>query len=478
MRKSIDKDIEKLYEPINKTDKSKVPILHSFIVLRQEYFGGFVFNPFLPPETRLDHIRFKIAALCNGKNNIGEIGNILENDLEHSKEYIETLVRDTINSLNKNCAIYWRNNKLEKVNNIAYFKKDRSISQQSRVYSAPLFVIWEVTGACNLRCKHCLSDSGRSKQNELNTSEAKRLIDTLEMMKIFNINFSGGEPLIRPDIFELLEYASEKKMGIELLSNGALITPEVIKKLENTNIFSVQISIDGLKNTHDAFRGIKGSFKRSINAIKLLKNANYGLSISSAVTRQNIDEIPEIIDSAIDLGANSYKTTLFMPTGRGKNNVDDLILTPHDVKRFTFMLLEKKKEVGDKIIISNEELYPWLIGNPNKTCSKSQKREDNAKIGCTAGNSSLYITPDGKITPCPFLSKFVAGDIRKGNLKRIWNKSSTFEIFRNITKGDLKGKCGNCEHLSVSCYGGCRAAAYAHSADIYAEDPLCWKEIV
>jgi radical SAM protein with 4Fe4S-binding SPASM domain len=455
----------------------RVPTLHSFIVLRKEHFGGYMFNPYVPPEIKLEQIRFKIATLCDGRCTLEEIKNIIGKDLEHSKEYIDVLVNSIINSFNSQFAVYWREEKLESPTDFRFLHGNPSNLKRDRQLSAPLFVIWEITGACNLRCKHCLSDSGKLHSNELNTLEAKKLIDTLEMMKVFNISFSGGEPLIRPDIFELLEYASQKRIGIDLLTNGALITKETIDRLENTNIFHLQVSIDGIGKTHDNFRGIKGSYERAVNAIKLLRDANYGVAISSAVTKQNIDEIPKIIDMADDLGAYSYKTTFFMPTGRGKDNVDDLILTPRDVKKFTFMMIEKKKEIGDKINISCETDYPWLVESTDKEIFNSLKTEDSSKIGCTAGNSSFYITPDGKITPCPFLRKFVAGDIRIKDVKEIWDNSPAFDIFRNITRGDLKGKCSGCKYLGISCYGGCRAAALAHTGDLYAEDPLCWKHI-
>ncbi len=457
-------------------EERKVPVLRSFIVLREENFGGYIFNPYLPPETRLDHIRFKIATLCNGRYTTGEIKEILGNELEHTREYINVILTSCINSFNRQYAVYWQDEKLESPRDFGLSKDDESHVSE-RKPSAPLNVIWEITRACNLRCKHCLSDSGKPHPNELDTSEAKKLIDSLEKMKVFNIDFSGGEPLIRPDIFELLEYASQKKMSINLITNGSLITKEIIDRLENTNIFNLQLSVDGIERTHDDFRGIKGSYNSTVNAIKLLKDANYGVVISSVVTNQNIDEIPKIIDMAIDLGVPSYKTTLFMPAGRGKKNVDGLLLTPQDVKKFTFMMIEKKKETGEKINISIETDYPWLVENTGKEYPKSLITDDSSKIGCSAGNSSVYITSEGKITPCPFLSDFVAGDSRKENIKNVWDNSSIFSIFRNFTKGDLKGKCNECEYLGISCYGGCRAAALAHSGDLYAEDPLCWKHI-
>lgn len=469
--------ISELSKKSTEIEECRVPILHSFIVLRKEHFGGYMFNPYLPPETRLDPIRFEIATLCDGRHTLEEIKKIIEKNLVHSKEYIDVLVNNNINSLNSQFAVYWREEKLESPIDFRFLNIDPSNLKYDRQLSAPLFVIWEITGACNLRCKHCLSDSGKPLPNELNTQEAKKLIDTLEMMKVFNISFSGGEPLIRPDIFELLEYASQKRIGIDLLTNGALITKEIIDCLENTNIFHLQVSIDGIGKTHDDFRGIKGSYERAVNAIKLLRDVNYGVAVSSAVTKQNIDEIPKIIDMAVDLGASSYKTTFFMPTGRGKGNVDDLIVTPKHIEKFTFMMIEKKEEIGDKINISCEIDYPWLVKGTDTEIFDSLKTEDSSKIGCTAGNSSFYITPDGKITPCPFLRKFVAGDIRIKDVKEIWDNSPAFDIFRNITRGDLKGKCSGCKYLGISCYGGCRAAALAHTGDLYAEDPLCWKHL-
>lgn len=443
-----------------------------------------MFNPFMPPEIRLDYIKFRVAVLCDGRHTLTEIKDVMENELEHSKEYVNMLVDGAINSFRNLCAVYWREDKLVNARDFGFFKGDNlKVENNSwrRQLSAPLFVIWEVTRACNLKCRHCLSDSGERHPDELNTIEAKKLIDYLAAMKVFNINFSGGEPLVRPDMFELLEYASGKNISIDLLTNGFLITKEVINRLESTNIFHVQVSLDGMEKMHDSFRGIKGSYERAVNAIKLLRGADYEVCVSSTVTRENIDEIPEVIDAVVDLGVSSYKTTLFMPAGRGKRNISELVLTPEDVKKFTFMMIEKKKKVGNKISISSETDYPWLAGDKgSKECYEgrtSPEVDDSLKIGCTAGNSSFYITPDGKITPCPFLSKFQAGDIRKKDIRDIWDNSQTFDIFRNISRKNLKGKCSSCKYLGVSCFGGCRAAAFAHTGDLYAEDPLCWKNI-
>lgn len=458
-----------------KLDDSNIPLLHSFMVLRKEHFGGFIFNPYLPPETRLDHVRFRVAEMCDGSYTIGEIKKAVGSKLNHSEEYIDMLVDKTINSFYDKCAIRLQCEKLENPADFGFSGKAEVKSD--RILSAPLFVIWEITSLCNLRCEHCLSSAGETLPNELSTEEAMGLLDYLEAIKVFNINLSGGEPLMRPDIFDIIDYASKKKFSIDLLTNGASITEKVLNRLEDSNIFNVQVSIDGIGETHDKFRGRKGTYERAINAIKLLKDSKYNVSISSTVTKLNMSEIPRIIDMAIDLGIPSFKTTLFMPAGRGKGNIDKLVLTRQDTKDFTYMMIEKKKEVGKDIIIASETDYPWLVEGLDRKSLESMKIDDSSKIGCTAGSSSLYITPDGKIAPCPFLRGLIAGDVRESNVKEIWDNSPTFDIFRNITRGSLKGKCGSCEYLGIMCYGGCRAAALAHTGDLYADDPMCWREL-
>jgi AdoMet-dependent heme synthase len=456
-----------------KLGDSSIPVLRSFIVLRKEHFGGFIFNPYLPPETRLDPVRFGIAVMCDGTHTLGEIKRAVSSKLNHSEEYIDIIVNKTINSFSDKYSIRLQEQKIKTPIDFGFLEDAKLKSD--RILSAPLFVIWEITGSCNLQCEHCLSSAGKTLPNELSTPEAMSILDRLEEMKVFNISFSGGEPLMRPDIFDIIDYASQKKLSIELLTNGALITEKVLNRLKDSNIFNVQVSIDGIGETHDIFRGRKGTYERAINAIKLLRDANYNVSISSTVTRQNMSEIPRIIDMAIDLGISMFKTTLFMPAGRGKGNIDKLALTRQDVKKFTYMMIEKKKEVGKSIIINSETDYPWLSEGVDKKSLESMKLDKSLKVGCTAGTSSFYINPDGKIAPCPFLRNLTAGDFRESDMKEIWDNSSTFDVFRNIKRGSLKGKCSDCEYLGIMCYGGCRAAALANTGDLLAEDPMCWK---
>ncbi len=404
-----------LKDEINTSD---VPIIRSLMVLRKECFGGYMLNPYIPHEMKLDPIRFKIATLCNGEYSLKEIKKNIGDDLAHTKEYIDLMVETTIESFNRCMTVFWRKKKQKRPGQIRFSENDDSSSlTDHRHLSTPMFAIWEITKKCNLRCSHCLSDSGKQFPDELDTRAAKRVIDELEANKIFNLSLSGGEPLMRSDIFELLEYSSRKKIGVELLTNGTLITGETIDRLKNIRLFNVQISIDGIGDTHDNFRCSKGAYKSAVDAIRLLREAGYAVVVSTAVTRQNISQVSELIDMAVNLGVSAYKATRFMPAGRGSKHVAGLELTPMDAKKFDFMLINKKKEVGHKITINSEVIYPWLTNVQENTIAFDV--EDTSKIGCTAGNSSLYITSDGKIVPCSFLCNYISDDGRTQALKEI-----------------------------------------------------------
>jgi radical SAM protein with 4Fe4S-binding SPASM domain len=449
------------------------PILRSFILLRKEWFGGFLFNHYLPPEVQLDRVKFEIAQLCDGSHTLNDIRVYLSQRLDHSPEYLDILLCQTFDLLESRFAVYWRDEETATACTAILDPLDDDVPGSHHL-SAPTFVIWEITGACNLRCRHCLSGSGKKVAGEVSTGTAKRIIDMCADMGVLTLNFSGGEPLLRTDIMEISSYASSKRMALELLTNGTMITEEVITGLNGTNVSSVQVSLDGLAPSHDLFRGRPGAFDQAMAGISALKEGGFTIAISAVIHRKNIREIPPLIDLAIDVGADLFKTTLFMPAGRGKQNELDLMLSPDDVKRFAELIREKEESVGDAIRVSTEQIYPWLMKEESRSNEGSSPPVYGLNLGCTAGNSSFYITPDGKAAPCPFLRNFIAGDLTKESARDIWRHSPTFDIFRTITSQKLEGKCADCIHLGKECYGGCRAAAYTYTGNLYAADPLCW----
>jgi radical SAM protein with 4Fe4S-binding SPASM domain len=336
--------------------------------------------------------------------------------------------------------------------------------------SAPLSILWDITYECNLRCKHCLVSAGERLKDELTFGEVKDIIDQLINMKVFNICFLGGEPLMRKDFLDILRYASRWSIGITFSTNGSLIDDFVIKELEDLKIFQVQVSLDGLENTHNRIRGNNSSFQDAVQAIEKLVKSGIQVGVSTTVTKLNLKELNSLIELSMDLGANYFKAIPFIPVGRGINN-ESLILQPQDIEKYVSILFETKKEENKKIHIYAEETYSWLLDDPPKPSIISSL---NQNISCVAGNSQLVITPNGLVHPCPFLHTFIAGDLRKEKLSVIWNESKILKLFRDMKKNRLKGKCKDCPYIPIHCSGGCRAAAFNASGDFYAEDPLCW----
>jgi len=458
-------------EAMNKMQDSDIPILISHAVLRKEFFGGLLFNYLLPPELKLDKIRFKIALMCNGSFALRDIKDRMEHELSHSRQYTDYLVESTLGQFDVLALLCWRREELDMPRDFGLSSNPEAPGP--RLLSAPLAAIWEITQKCNLRCKHCFSSSGRQQPDELSTEEAKRAIDILADRKVLYINFTGGEPLLRPDMFEILGHASSKKMAINLSTNGTLVTSKVAELLRETNVQSVQISIDGLGELHNRFRGMSGAFEEALRAIRLLKDAGMDVEISTSVNRTNLGQIPQIIDLAADTGALVFKTTLFIPVGRGRSNQGELALEKRDVRWLARLIKEKREELKGRLFLENCSSYPWLL-DENCPAPPSWMRARN--IGCSAGSTNIFISSNGDVAPCPFLSDMRLGNICMDDFSKIWG-SSRLDVFRNLTPGDLKGRCKDCEHLGMRCYGGCRAAALAYNGDLFGEDPFCWKGV-
>ncbi|GAF81011.1 unnamed protein product, partial [marine sediment metagenome] len=344
--------------------------------------------------------------MCNGAYNLREIKDRLEEDLYHSKEYIDHLVEETLQRFDNNLLLKWENEKLDKPYDFRY-STDLHSGGKSHL-SAPIGLIWELTRACNFKCEHCFSSSGLPRRRELTTEEIKTALDCFADQKVFYINFTGGEPILRDDFFDILDYASKKRISIDFSTNGFLINPKTVELLLQTNVFQVQVSLDGIGDSHDNFRGVKGSFQRALDAIKLFRKANINVAISTTVNKKNMVEIPKLIDLSVDVGASVFKTTMFIPTGRGKINRQKLAIDSDDMHKLALIIAVKEKEVSGRLILEKDGFYPWLLEN-NYAQDPDWMRSQN--VGCSAGTSSLFVTSDGNVTPCPFLPSFIVGNL-------------------------------------------------------------------
>lgn len=447
------------------TDLSKIPKIYSFIVVRKEYFGGYLFNPYLFEPIKMNHLGMRIIEMCDGSRNMHEIINEVSHEFSMETEYIKKVVSAELEELDKHFAINW----LKKEDKVNSSKIEFEPFGEPDHLTAPLYVLWDITYECNLKCEHCLVSAGNKLKNELSLDEVKGIIDQLADMKIFSLTFLGGEPLMRPDFFEVLAYSSKKNFSVTFSTNGFLINDYVVEKLENIDVFTVQVSLDGLEETHNKIRGIDTSFTRAIQGTKKLVDSGIRVGISTVVNKLNLGEIDELIELSISLGAVSFKAIPVMPVGRGKD-ADFMSLSQQDMKNFVQDMLRRKERFADRIHLSGEETYSWLLKNKLKVTTTSQ----DASVSCVAGTQQVVISPTGLVFPCPFLHDFVAGDLRKESLKTIWYKSEQLSMFRNIRRNDLKGKCRDCPYIPSKCKGGCRAAAYAYSGDLYSEDPMCW----
>ncbi|MBW6518691.1 MAG: radical SAM protein [ANME-2 cluster archaeon] len=470
--------------PVNYDDKDgeAIPVLYSFIVFRKERVGGFLFNPYLFKEIPINNIELRILEHCNGYFSINEIKDIILQEFSLPNNLAQQYVIEACTIFERSRAIHLKTEK----GSIKEFPVSSNYSLSSsnssailnhipekNILSAPLSVLWELTNECNLSCKHCLVNAGKQEQNEMSLEEVKKIIDELAELKVFNITFGGGEPLIRDDFLDIVDYASRYNFGIKVSTNGILVDDTLLDRLKETNVFSVQVSVDGLEQTHNAFRGSNNSFVKAVSALKSFSAAGYWTIMSTAITKYNINEIEQLIGLALECGASSFKASPFVPVGKGKQNNKDLAITPLEIKDIANRIMQIKNNYDKNIDLQIDGIFPWL----NEPCFGYRRNtiSSASQVGCSAGTSHLVITPTGDVLPCPFFIDLIAGNIRKTRLQDIWYHSDILDIFRNLDNNRLEGKCSNCEYIPHYCQGGCRAAAYALSGNLLAQDPHCWK---
>lgn len=326
--------------------------------------------------------------------------------------------------------------------------------------SSPLTINWAITNRCNFGCRHCYSRADTSE--ELGLADLNLLIDRMSAAKVFSINFGGGEPLLRREIYELAETAAKKGLAVSMNSNGFLIDRDVAKRLKYSGFKKVGISIDSPKaEIHDKFRGAKGSHARALAALMALKEAGIETSISSVICRINIHDVDGLIEQAVLTGAHSLNFHNFKCAGLGFANRDELDLTPEEWRGFYALAIERKARIKE-IHISLEDPIIALLGSRNG---------DSMVKGSVCGKLSLNVKSNGDVTPCGFIP-IVIGNLLKDDLMDIWNNSPVLEKMRNKTP---KGKCTSCKSYE-DCLGGCTARAIALTGDMDNPDPHCWNK--
>ncbi|ATY11513.1 mycofactocin radical SAM maturase [Amycolatopsis sp. AA4] len=323
---------------------------------------------------------------------------------------------------------------------------------------APICLTWELTYACNLSCVHCLSSSGRRDPRELSTAECKALIDEFERMQVFYVNIGGGEPTVRSDFWELVDYATEHHVGVKFSTNGIKITEDVAKRLAGSDYVDVQISLDGAtEEVNDHVRG-PGSYRTAIRAMENLAAAGFGnFKISVVVTRQNAGQLDDFKAIADRYGAQ-LRLTRLRPSGRGADVWDELHPTA----------------------AQQRELYDWLVKHGENVLTGDSFFHlagygDGGLPGlnlCGAGRVVCLIDPVGDVYACPFAihDTFLAGNTRgEGGFARVWRESELFAELRSPQSG---GACTSCSAFDA-CRGGCMAAKFFTGLPLDGPDPEC-----
>lgn len=349
----------------------------------------------------------------------------------------------------------------------------------SELSSRPYVISWNLTYRCNLACEHCYLDAGAKKKQKLNvlafadrseleTEECFRVIDQIcafapEAVTIL----TGGEPLLRDDIIDIIKYGSAKKLWVVVGTNGVFITPELSNILKSSGVRGMALSLDSLDaDLHDKFRGVKGAWKNTVAGAQILSESNMPFIVQTTVGKHNCSQLEALADFAYsELSAKVWNLYFMVQTGRGQFVSD---LTKEEYQTVLGELYKIQKKYLQKMLV-NAKCAPHYIttllrNDPSSPFLKTYS--DNAG-GCPAGTHYMGIRPNGDMTPCPYLPVF-GGNIKEESFSEIWN-SSLFQEIRN--RNSLGGKCGACE-LSSLC-GGCRARAYGITGNYLEEDPLC-----
>lgn len=323
-----------------------------------------------------------------------------------------------------------------------------------------MLVSWNTTNQCNMFCDHCYRDASTRLDDELSTAEARKLITEIKQAGFKIMIFSGGEPLMREDIYELGHFAAENGLRPVLGTNGSLITPSAARELKKAGFMAAGVSLDSLdKHKNDAFRKLDHAYDLTLAGIENLKKAGIPFQIHTTVMDWNAGELESMADFAIELGAMAYHVFFLVPTGRGVN-IEEEALRVKEYEHTIARLMEKQKQVDIEI---------------KPTCAPQFIRVADKKgiplrfsRGCLAGISYCIISPRGDVQPCAYLN-IPLGNVREKSFAEIWQ---TNPILKELKSMDYKGKCGRCDY-KARC-GGCRARAYFYSqGDYMAEDDWC-----
>ena len=330
----------------------------------------------------------------------------------------------------------------------------------------PVSFFWEVSYACNLACRHCYTNSDMFKVIPTNWHDVKDFLDQMKSMGIFTYAIGGGEPMVLPFIYDMIEYSTSIGLGVSITSNGTLIGPKEAKKLKKAGLDVIQISIDGTNQTHDNIRG-GGTFEKAIRAVNFLNEEGIAVRFGTTINKENYNEIPDIIQIAKDNFVQVVAFFRYMPTSK---RGDGLELDKHDMLRVARSLVECDK---NSIKVRNEHGEKFYLNfTPLSFFTFLIREKDLHNTICTAGRGKFNLQSNGSVTPCSHLP-MVMGNIFEEDPYTVWRK------FEKITDdiNTIPKNCLSCRYANL-CRGGCKGISYIKHGDFSHKDDACFLDLL
>jgi len=322
-----------------------------------------------------------------------------------------------------------------------------------------VLVSWNTTNECNLRCRHCYRNAKDRAERELTTAEGMSLIEEIACAGFKMIIFSGGEPLLRPDIFALVEHARRNGLRPVFGTNGTLITGQTARRLKEAGVGAIGISLDSTQATsHDDWRGCPGSWQAAVEGMRYCREAGLPFQINTTVADWNYDEVEALTDLAVQMGARAHHVFFLVPTGRAVNIEEESLRTAR-YEKLLRRILEKQQQVDIELKPTCAPQFMRIARQMGLNLRFSR--------GCLAGLAYCVIDPQGNVQPCPYLN-ILLGNVREFSFGELWRESP---VLNRLRSENYTGTCGGCGYKKIC--GGCRARAYYYYKDYMAEEPWC-----
>ncbi|MEW6355967.1 MAG: heme b synthase [Planctomycetota bacterium] len=332
-------------------------------------------------------------------------------------------------------------------------------------------VAWELTSACNLRCIHCRAAAcDAPSPDELTTEECYAVINDIISFARPIVILTGGEPLLRSDVFNIASYGTQNGLRMVMATNGTLLDAPIARRCVKAGIKRISVSLDGCDaKVHDKFRRMPGAFEGSMHGIEAAKEAGLEFQINSSLTMQNLDQLPGLLRLAVELGAVAHHIFMLVPVGRGEN-LKGVEISAEKYEETLNWIYDQKVPLQIKVTCAPQ--YYRILRQRARAEGRKVTMEthglDAVTRGCLGGKSFCFISHSGRIQPCGYL-ELDCGNVRKEGLSTAWRESKIFHDLRDLSA--YKGKCGMCEYKAVC--GGCRARAHAKTGDYLAEETCC-----